>query len=61
MQAITLIQGYVSGFTYEAFCEDQRTVDAVLRNFEIIGEAARFVPLRSKPAILGSPGDKCVA
>jgi len=29
---------------YEAFVEDPKTVDAVLRNFEVIGEAAKNVP-----------------
>ncbi len=31
--------------TYEDFENDERTVDAVIRNLEIIGEAARNIPL----------------
>lgn len=31
--------------TYEQFCVDGKTVDAVIRNLEIIGEAAGFIPL----------------
>lgn len=31
---------YTDGFTFNAFCEDDKTIDAVIRNFEIIGEAA---------------------
>lgn len=31
---------YTKGLTYESFLEDERTIDAVLRNFEVIGEAA---------------------
>ena len=34
------IKRYASGLDYEAFISDERTVDAVVRNFEIIGEAA---------------------
>jgi uncharacterized protein with HEPN domain len=30
--------------TYEEFVDDPKTVDAVLRNFEVIGEAAKNVP-----------------
>ncbi len=30
--------------TYEDFENDERTVDAVIRNLEIIGEAARNIP-----------------
>jgi uncharacterized protein with HEPN domain len=34
------IKRYTGGLDYEAFISDERTVDAVVRNFEIIGEAA---------------------
>ena len=44
LEAIGRIQEYTSGISYEEFCRDRRTVDAVTRNFEIIGEAARYVP-----------------
>ena len=30
--------------TYDSFVADEKTVDAVLRNFEVIGEAAKKVP-----------------
>jgi uncharacterized protein with HEPN domain len=35
---------YTRGMSAEAFRDDQRTIDAVLRNLEIIGEAAKNVP-----------------
>jgi uncharacterized protein with HEPN domain len=31
--------------SYEQFREDGKTVDAVIRNLEIIGEAAGFIPV----------------
>jgi len=31
---------YTKSLTYEGFIEDSKTIDAVVRNFEIIGEAA---------------------
>ena len=34
--------------SFETFNSDQKTVDAVLRNLEIIGEAARFIPSEIK-------------
>ncbi len=37
----TKIQRYISGYSFADFSKDERTVDAVIRNFEIIGEAAR--------------------
>ena len=30
--------------TFEQFSNDPKTVDAVIRNFEIIGEAAGYIP-----------------
>ena len=35
---------YTSGMTLEQFTADSKTVDAVIRNFEIIGEAANRLP-----------------
>ena len=38
------IEDYIRGMSFEAFCQDKKTVDAVVRNLEVIGEAARHVP-----------------
>lgn len=35
---------YTQGLTFEDFTRDSKTVDAVIRNFEIIGEAANRLP-----------------
>jgi uncharacterized protein with HEPN domain len=35
---------YTKSLTYETFIEDSKTIDAVIRNFEIIGEAANRLP-----------------
>ena len=43
LTAIRRVRSYTDGFTFYAFCSDQRTIDAVIRNFEVIGEAARHV------------------
>lgn len=40
-EATRRIQTYTRGLTYEAFLGDTRTQDAVVRNLEIIGEAAK--------------------
>ena len=39
-----MIEGYIDGFDYESFIEDRRTIDAVTRNLEIIGEAVKHLP-----------------
>lgn len=45
LDCIERIQSYTSGMSFEEFREDQKTVDAVIRNFEIIGEAAGYIPI----------------
>ncbi len=44
LQAITRIRDYVADYDLDGFCADQRTIDAVVRNLEIVGEASRHVP-----------------
>lgn len=38
------IQEYIAGYDFERFKQDYKTVDAVIRNFEIIGEASKNLP-----------------
>ena len=35
---------YTAGSSFEQFLKDDKTIDAVIRNFEIIGEAANRLP-----------------
>ena len=44
LRACEKVSRYTSGLTRESFAADERTVDAVVRNLEIIGEAAKRVP-----------------
>jgi uncharacterized protein with HEPN domain len=50
LEAAAKITDYTAGLTLETFRKDPRTVDAVVRNLEIIGEAIKNVPeeLRSQ-------------
>ena len=43
-QAIDRIEQYIEKFSFEAFSNDQKSVDAVVRNLEIIGKAANRLP-----------------
>ena len=43
VDAIARIERYPSGLSFEAFAAGQKTVDAVVRNFITIGEAANHV------------------
>ncbi|MHA8104152.1 HepT-like ribonuclease domain-containing protein [Aquirufa nivalisilvae] len=44
LASIEKIQLYTSEHTFDTFLEDSKTRDAVIRNFEIIGEAANRLP-----------------
>ena len=48
------IRTYTEGMTFNDFMSDRKTVDAVARNLEIIGEAAKNIPeeiLAEKPEV----------
>ena len=44
LEAIGWVQNYSSGLSYDSFQSDRRTVDAVVRNLEIVGEAVKQIP-----------------
>jgi uncharacterized protein with HEPN domain len=44
LTAIDKIQKYVGGLPFNEFSQDDMRVDAVVRNLEIIGEAAKHIP-----------------
>jgi uncharacterized protein with HEPN domain len=44
LDAIEKIGKYTSGMTIDQFTVDDKTMDAVLMNFSIIGEAANAIP-----------------
>jgi uncharacterized protein with HEPN domain len=43
-EACEKVLRYTKGATYTSFTSDEKTFDAVVRNLEIIGEAAKHVP-----------------
>lgn len=44
VEAIDKIKKYVENYTFEEFVKDEKTIDAVVRNFSIIGEAGTHIP-----------------
>lgn len=44
LESIELIEEFVKDMKLEDFKEDRKTIDAVVRNFEIIGEASKYIP-----------------
>lgn len=50
LEAIRKIEKYTKGLNFKSFKASSQVIDAVIRNLEIIGEAAKNIPgeLRSK-------------
>jgi len=50
VDSMTKAEDFVRGLTYETFIADEKTIFAVIRALEVIGEAAKKVPdsLRSR-------------
>lgn len=44
LEAIRKIEEYTEDLTFNQFCENSMAVDAVIRNFEVIGEATKNIP-----------------
>ena len=44
IESIQKIKIYTSGLSLADFLKDDKTIDAVIRNFEIIGEASNRIP-----------------
>ena len=44
LESIDRIPQYIEGLSFDAFSNDQKSIDAVVRNLEIIGEAANRLP-----------------
>lgn len=43
--AIEKIQKYAGNISYEDLIKDEMKIDAIVRNFEIIGEASNNIPM----------------
>ena len=60
LDAIDRTVSYVEGMKYEDFLSDRKTQDAVTRNIEIIGEAARSLPEDFKELHPDIPWDEII-
>ncbi|HUT31038.1 MAG TPA: DUF86 domain-containing protein [Sedimentisphaerales bacterium] len=47
-QAIDRIEEYIENLSFDGFSDDQKSADAVVRNLEIMGEAAKRLPQELK-------------
>ena len=44
LEAVERIESYTTGITFDQFAQDHKTSDAVLRNLQVLGEAAHRMP-----------------
>jgi uncharacterized protein with HEPN domain len=51
LRACTKVRRYVEGITAAQFVVDEKTIDAVIRNLEIIGEATKRIPQAARERI----------
>jgi len=55
LTAIEKIDGFVTDMSFDAFQADDKTVSAVVRKLEIIGEAAKQIPDELRRTFSGVP------
>lgn len=55
IEAINKIEEYTKEMTFEDFKKDTKTIDAVVRNIEVIGEAAKHIPAGVRVKHIGIP------
>lgn len=60
-ESIDRIEEYTTNLDFKTFKKNYLVVDAVIRNFEIIGEASRNVPPEIKTKYPEIPWKKCTA
>ena len=61
LESLNRIDTYTEGVEYDSFSNNQMLIDAVIRNLEIIGEAARNVPKEIKDKYSEIPWKKMIA
>jgi len=61
LECINKIEKYVEAQNYEQFMEDEKTKDAVVRELEIIGEAANQVPKEIQRKFISVPWAQIIA
>ena len=44
LDAIDETAEFTEGMSYEAFAQDRKTINAVVRSLEVLGEAAKRIP-----------------
>jgi uncharacterized protein with HEPN domain len=55
LDSINDVESFVNDMTFEQFKKDRKTVNAVVRSIEVIGEASKRIPRAMKAKYAGVP------
>jgi len=58
LDSIRDIESFIKGMTFEDFKKDRKTINAVVRSVEVIGEASKNIPSPIKTRYSGVPWKK---
>ena len=61
LSSIKKIEEYTKGISWPKFSKDDKTIDAVVRNLEIIGEATKQMPDNFREKHTGVPWGKIIS
>jgi len=61
LDAINQINLYLVGATYDNFCADRKSIDAVVRELEIIGEAAKQMSEEGRKQLHPAPWSEMIS
>jgi uncharacterized protein with HEPN domain len=59
-EAVGKVERYTDGLDHDRFVQDEKTIDSVVRNFEVIGEAAWKLPLEFRDRHSDVPWKKII-
>lgn len=55
LEAVTDVESFIGDLTYDEFVKDRKTLNAVMRSVEVIGEATKNLPDKIKTEYKGVP------
>ena len=58
LTSIDEIEQFTAGLTYDEFSQDKKTINAVVRSLEVLGEAAKHIPSQIRNKHDGIPWSK---
>lgn len=60
LESMDKIESYIENLSYDDFIDNQMVIDAVIRNLEIIGEAANNIPKDIRIKFLNIPWKRMI-